>query len=51
MPLERDCYLVLVAVPFAVERVAAVVAPVADILAAPVAVLVALALAVADRLF
>ena len=47
MPLGRNCYSVLVAAPVEVEQVAAVVAPVADILA----VLVALALAVADRLF
>ena len=47
MPLGRGRYLVLVAAPVAVERVAAVVAPVADILV----VLVALVLVAADRLF
>ena len=47
MPLGRSRYSVLVAAPVAVERVAAVVAPVADILV----VLVALVLVAADRLF
>ena len=49
MPLGRGCYLALVAVPVAAERVAAVL--VVDILAVPVAVLVALAIVAADRLF
>ena len=51
MPLGRSRYLMLVVVPVVVERVAAVVAPVADILAVPVAVLIALAIVAADRLF
>ena len=51
MPLGRGRYLVLVAAPVAVERVAAVVAPVADILAVLVVVLGALAIVAADRLF
>ena len=50
MPLGRSRYSApVVVVLVAVEQVAA--APVADILAVPVAVLVALALVVADRLF
>lgn len=49
MPLERDCYLVLVAVPVVVER--AVAAPVADTLVLVAAAFVVRVVVVLDRLF